>query len=153
MAGPLNISRSPQGQPVIFQAGDSEQGRDLGATLGEGIFTHAASIGPGQAFYTDIKTRAAAKGRNPDHLIRRTGTPGPGARARPARRRRRACAAVTRLRPGELSRAAGAAALRSGGDGMTLRGGGVVARGSGIADGVAAVIAEDGGRLRGGQHA
>ena len=69
VVGPLNISRSPQGQPVIFQAGDSEQGRDLGATIGEGIFTHAASIEQGQAFYTDIKTRAAAKGRNPDHLI------------------------------------------------------------------------------------
>ncbi|HEY7921362.1 MAG TPA: NtaA/DmoA family FMN-dependent monooxygenase, partial [Streptosporangiaceae bacterium] len=69
VAGPLNISRSPQGQPVIFQAGDSEQGRDLGATIGEGIFTHAASIEQGQAFYTDIKTRAAAKGRHPDHII------------------------------------------------------------------------------------
>jgi FMN-dependent oxidoreductase (nitrilotriacetate monooxygenase family) len=69
VVGPLNISRSPQGQPVIFQAGDSEQGRDLGATIGEGIFTHAASIEQGQAFYTDIKSRAAAKGRNPDHLI------------------------------------------------------------------------------------
>jgi FMN-dependent oxidoreductase (nitrilotriacetate monooxygenase family) len=69
VAGPLNVSRSPQGQPVIFQAGDSEQGRDLGATIGEGIFTHAASIEAGQAFYNDIKTRAAAKGRNPDHIV------------------------------------------------------------------------------------
>jgi len=69
VAGPLNISRSPQGQPVIFQAGDSEQGRDLGATIGEGIFTHAASIEQGQAFYTDIKTRAIAKGRDPDHIV------------------------------------------------------------------------------------
>jgi alkanesulfonate monooxygenase SsuD/methylene tetrahydromethanopterin reductase-like flavin-dependent oxidoreductase (luciferase family) len=57
VAGPLNISRSPQGQPVIFQAGDSEQGRDLGATIGEGIFTHAASIEQGQAFYSDLKAR------------------------------------------------------------------------------------------------
>ncbi len=69
VAGPLNISRSPQGQPVIFQAGDSEQGRDLGATIGEGIFTHAASIEQGQAFYSDLKSRAAAKGRDPDHII------------------------------------------------------------------------------------
>jgi FMN-dependent oxidoreductase (nitrilotriacetate monooxygenase family) len=69
VAGPLNVSRSPQGQPVIFQAGDSEQGRDLGATIGEGIFTHAASLEQGQAFYTDIKARAAAKGRDPDHLV------------------------------------------------------------------------------------
>jgi FMN-dependent oxidoreductase (nitrilotriacetate monooxygenase family) len=69
VAGPLNVSRSPQGQPVIFQAGDSEQGRDLGAAIGEGIFTHAASIEAGQAFYADIKSRAAAKGRDPDHVI------------------------------------------------------------------------------------
>jgi FMN-dependent oxidoreductase (nitrilotriacetate monooxygenase family) len=69
VAGPLNIERSPQGQPVIFQAGDSEQGRDLGATIGEGIFTHAPSIEQGQAFYTDLKTRAIAKGRDPDHIV------------------------------------------------------------------------------------
>jgi FMN-dependent oxidoreductase (nitrilotriacetate monooxygenase family) len=69
VAGPLNVSRSPQGQPVIFQAGDSEQGRDLGATIGEGIFTHAPSVAAGQAFYTDIKSRAAAKGRDPEHIV------------------------------------------------------------------------------------
>jgi FMN-dependent oxidoreductase (nitrilotriacetate monooxygenase family) len=69
VAGPLNIERSPQGQPVIFQAGDSEQGRDLGATIGEGIFTHAATIEQGQAFYSDIKSRAKAKGRDPDHIV------------------------------------------------------------------------------------
>ena len=69
VAGPLNVSRSPQGQPVIFQAGDSEQGRDLGAEIGEGIFTHAASLAAGQAFYSDIKGRAAAKGRDPDEIV------------------------------------------------------------------------------------
>src|ERR1700728_4853362 len=69
VVGPLNISRSPQGQPVIFQAGDSEQGRDLGATIGEGIFTHAPSIPQAQAFYNDLKARAAVKGRDPDHVV------------------------------------------------------------------------------------
>jgi FMN-dependent oxidoreductase (nitrilotriacetate monooxygenase family) len=69
VVGPLNIARSKQGQPVIFQAGDSELGRDLGATIGEGIFTHAPSIEIGQAFYRDIKARAAAKGRNPDEMV------------------------------------------------------------------------------------
>jgi FMN-dependent oxidoreductase (nitrilotriacetate monooxygenase family) len=69
VAGPLNISRSPQGQPVIFQAGDSEQGRNLGAEIGDGIFTHAPSLEAGQAFYRDIKGRAAAKGRNPDEVL------------------------------------------------------------------------------------
>ncbi|GAA2237161.1 NtaA/DmoA family FMN-dependent monooxygenase [Herbiconiux moechotypicola] len=69
VAGPLNISRSRQGQPVIFQAGDSAQGRDLGAEIAEGVFTHAASLEAGQAFYTDIKARAAAKGRDPEHVL------------------------------------------------------------------------------------
>jgi len=67
--GPLNVSRSPQGQPVIFQAGDSDQGRDLGATIGEGIFTFAPSIPLAQAFYNDLKGRAAAKGRSPDEIV------------------------------------------------------------------------------------
>ena len=68
--GPLNLERPPQGQPVIFQAGDSEQGRDLGAEVGEGIFTHAASIEQGKAFYDDIKGRAVNKyGRDPDDIV------------------------------------------------------------------------------------
>jgi FMN-dependent oxidoreductase (nitrilotriacetate monooxygenase family) len=67
--GPLNVSRSPQGQPVIFQAGDSEQGRDLGATIGEGIFTFAPTIAQAQAFYADLKSRAVVKGRSPDEIV------------------------------------------------------------------------------------
>lgn len=69
VAGPLNLQRSPQGHPVIFQAGDSDQGRDLGASVGEGIFTHAPDIGSGQAFYDDIKARARRFGRDPDELV------------------------------------------------------------------------------------
>lgn len=69
VAGPLNLSRSPQGQPVIFQAGDSEPGRDLGAEIGEGIFTHAASLEQAVAFRSELRRRAAAKGRDPDHLV------------------------------------------------------------------------------------
>lgn len=68
--GPLNLVRSQQGHPVVFQAGDSDQGRDLGASVGEGIFTFAPDIPSGQAFYDDIKTRAKDKyGRDPDHLV------------------------------------------------------------------------------------
>lgn len=69
VVGPLNIERSQQGQPVIFQAGDSEQGRDLGAQIADGIFTHAPSFEAGAAFYADIKNRAAALGRNPDEIV------------------------------------------------------------------------------------
>lgn len=68
--GPLNLVRSEQGHPVIFQAGDSDQGRDLGASVGEGIFTHAPDIVAGKAFYDDIKGRAQVKfGRRPDDLV------------------------------------------------------------------------------------
>jgi FMN-dependent oxidoreductase (nitrilotriacetate monooxygenase family) len=74
VVGPLNVARSPQGQPVIFQAGDSEQGRDLGAAIGEGIFTNAVSIEAGQAFYNEIKTRAAKNGRDPRHIVVMPGT-------------------------------------------------------------------------------
>jgi len=69
VVGPLNIQRSPQGEPVIFQAGDSEQGRDLGAAIADGIFTHARSIEQGQAFYADLKGRAAKLGRDPDQIV------------------------------------------------------------------------------------
>jgi len=69
VVGPLNIQRSPQGQPVIFQAGDSQQGRDLGAATADVIFTHAASIEQGQAFYRDVKARAERLGRDPEQLL------------------------------------------------------------------------------------
>lgn len=67
--GPLNISRSDQGQPVIFQAGDSDYGRNLGGSIGEGIFTHQSSLESAQAFRTDLRNRALEFGRNPDHLV------------------------------------------------------------------------------------
>ncbi|MDH7637749.1 LLM class flavin-dependent oxidoreductase [Sphingomonas oryzagri] len=69
VVGPLNIQRSPQGEPVIFQAGDSDQGRDLGATIADGIFTHSATIEQGQAFYQDVKGRAARLGRDPNEIV------------------------------------------------------------------------------------
>jgi FMN-dependent oxidoreductase (nitrilotriacetate monooxygenase family) len=69
VVGPLNIQRSPQGEPVIFQAGDSDQGRDLGAAIADGIFTHSATIEQGQAFYQDVKGRAARLGRDPEQIV------------------------------------------------------------------------------------
>lgn len=69
VAGPLNLQRSPQGQPVVFQAGDSNQGRDLGAATAEGVFTFSPTVEAGQAFYDDLKTRARRFGRSPDELV------------------------------------------------------------------------------------
>lgn len=67
--GPLALQRSAQGQPVIFQAGDSDAGRNLGAQIAEGTFASAQDIESGQQYYADLKSRAAALGRNPDHIV------------------------------------------------------------------------------------
>jgi len=69
VVGPLNLQRSPQGQPVIFQAGDSEQGRELGAAIADVVFTHAPSLEQGQAFYREIKERAVRQGRDPEQVL------------------------------------------------------------------------------------
>lgn len=66
VAGPLALSRSPQGQPVIFQAGDSGEGRALGAAIAEGTFAASQDFESGRAYYADLKAQAAAIGRNPD---------------------------------------------------------------------------------------
>jgi FMN-dependent oxidoreductase (nitrilotriacetate monooxygenase family) len=66
--GPLNISRSPQGQPVIFQAGASEDGRNFSARYADAFFTENSSFEASQAYYADIKRRAAAFGRAPERL-------------------------------------------------------------------------------------
>jgi FMN-dependent oxidoreductase (nitrilotriacetate monooxygenase family) len=67
--GPLNLSRSPQGQPVIFQAGVSEEGRNLAAHVAEGIYAPGGSLEATRAYYADIKQRAALAGRDPGHVV------------------------------------------------------------------------------------
>ncbi|KAA8707395.1 LLM class flavin-dependent oxidoreductase [Pseudomonas cannabina] len=66
--GPLNVARSPQGQPVVVQAGSSEVGRDLAAQTAEVVFTAQTSLTSAQAFYADIKGRLSAYGRDADSL-------------------------------------------------------------------------------------
>ena len=67
--GPLNVSRSAQGHPVIVQAGQSEDGRGLAAATAEVIFTAHQRLDTAQEFYRDIKARARGLGRNPDHIL------------------------------------------------------------------------------------
>lgn len=69
VAGPLALSRSRQGQPVIFQAGDSSEGRDLGANIAEGTFASAQDFETGRSYYADLKARAAALGRDPNLIV------------------------------------------------------------------------------------
>ncbi len=66
--GPLNAPRSPQGQPVIAQAGASNAGRTLAARTGEMIFTAAQTLEEGRAFVADITARAAQHGRPRDRF-------------------------------------------------------------------------------------
>ncbi len=66
--GPLNLPRSPQGRPVLVQAGGSEGGKALGSRRADVIFTTQTTLEDGVAFYDEMKARAAAWGRNPDHL-------------------------------------------------------------------------------------
>ena len=68
VAGPLNTARSPQGRPVYVQAGSSEDGRAFAARWAEAIFTAHQTLGSAQAFYADVKSRAARLGRNPRQL-------------------------------------------------------------------------------------
>lgn len=66
--GPLNIKRSQQGQPVIFQAGASEDGRNFAAKRAEAIFCHSDTIADARTYYDDVKARAKGFGRDPDQV-------------------------------------------------------------------------------------
>lgn len=66
--GPLNVARTPQGQPVVFMAGQSEAGKELAAYGGEGLFGTASSKAQAQAEYADIKGRMPKYGRPPEAL-------------------------------------------------------------------------------------
>lgn len=64
--GPINMPRSPQGRPVLVQAGSSGPGMDLGSSVADGIYTAQPFKEPSIEFYAKFKAMAAAKGRNPD---------------------------------------------------------------------------------------
>lgn len=66
--GPLNSSRSPQGRPVIVQAGSSEAGTDLAAKTADVIFTAQQTLEEAQAFYKKVKQKVVEFGRNPDDV-------------------------------------------------------------------------------------
>lgn len=67
--GPLNIARSRQGQPVIFQAGASEDGKNFAASRSDAIFFHADSLEQAQTYYRDVKAKVAKFGRDPRKVL------------------------------------------------------------------------------------
>jgi len=69
VAGPLNLPRGPQGRPVLVQAGSSDTGRGFAARHAEAVFTAHLEKATAQAFYADLKARAAALGRDPKGVL------------------------------------------------------------------------------------
>jgi FMN-dependent oxidoreductase (nitrilotriacetate monooxygenase family) len=68
VTGFATLPRSPQGSPVIVQAGDSADGRDFASRTAEVIFSLHSGFTDGQAFYSDVKGRLSAVGRHRDSL-------------------------------------------------------------------------------------
>ncbi|RQR62489.1 FMN-dependent monooxygenase [Burkholderia sp. Bp9002] len=68
VAGPLNIQRSPQGQPVIFQAGSSDAGIGLAGKFADAVFTHSPSLDDTRAFTQRVKQSAVEHGRSADDV-------------------------------------------------------------------------------------
>lgn len=66
--GPLQLPRSPQGRPLLVQAGGSEAGRDLAARTADAVFSVAQDRDKAVRFRADIRARAAANGRDPDTI-------------------------------------------------------------------------------------
>lgn len=66
--GRFALPRSPQGRPVILQAGDSEEGREFAAASADAIFSRHAEPEAGRAFLADVKGRLARYGRGRDDL-------------------------------------------------------------------------------------
>ncbi|AJF64418.1 NtaA/DmoA family FMN-dependent monooxygenase [Streptomyces vietnamensis] len=66
--GRFPVPRSPQGQPVVIQAGDSGEGREFAASAADVIFTRHSTLEAGREFYADVKGRLARYGRRPDDL-------------------------------------------------------------------------------------
>ncbi|MFD2081218.1 FMN-dependent oxidoreductase, nitrilotriacetate monooxygenase family [Actinopolymorpha cephalotaxi] len=67
--GRFDVPRSPQGRPVIFQAGDSDEGREFAAATADAIFSRHATLEAGRPFYADVKARLTKYGRTPEQLL------------------------------------------------------------------------------------
>jgi FMN-dependent oxidoreductase (nitrilotriacetate monooxygenase family) len=68
VAGEFTVPRSPQGNPVVIQAGDSDEGREFAASAADVVFARHSSLEEGRVFYADVKRRLARYGRTPDDL-------------------------------------------------------------------------------------
>jgi len=68
VAGPLNVGRSPQGRPIVFQAGASEQGKAFAAEAADAIYTRQATPELAREFYQDVKRQLVENGRDAEDI-------------------------------------------------------------------------------------
>ena len=66
--GPLNAARSPQGRPIIIQAGGSEATIDMASRIADVVFTAQADVEAARAFYGEVKDAARKHGRAPERV-------------------------------------------------------------------------------------
>ncbi|MEU0877033.1 LLM class flavin-dependent oxidoreductase [Lentzea sp. NPDC005914] len=69
ISGTFGVPHSPQGRPVILQAGDSPEGREFAAATADAIFSRYSTLDAGRQFYQDVKGRLGKYGRTPDQLV------------------------------------------------------------------------------------
>ena len=69
VVGTFPVPRSPQRHPVVVQAGDSDEGRDLAAAHAEVIFSLHTDFEDARTFYADVTDRLARVGRAKDELL------------------------------------------------------------------------------------
>ena len=67
--GPLNVPGSPQGRPILVQAGASGTGRDVAARLAEVVFTAQTTFEQGKEFYGDVRSRLGKFGRRQEEVL------------------------------------------------------------------------------------
>jgi FMN-dependent oxidoreductase (nitrilotriacetate monooxygenase family) len=63
--GPFTVPRTPQGRPVLIQAGQSGRGRSFASRWGDLIFVIYPDLRSGQRVYREFKEQVAASGRDP----------------------------------------------------------------------------------------
>lgn len=66
--GPLDVPRSPQGRPLVVQAGSSEDGKAFAARYADAVFTAQQTLAEAKRFYRDLKAQTRRAGRHPDEL-------------------------------------------------------------------------------------
>ncbi len=86
VSGTFPVPRSPQRHPVVVQAGDSDEGRDLAARHAEVIFSLHTEFDDARTFYADVTDRLERVGRSKEELLILPGRPSRSATRRPTPR-------------------------------------------------------------------